>query len=271
MNTVLVLCAGLAVMMVSISGVLFTRGVLGTWMRLHIGYLTSFATGVIVVLSYHLVSESIEESMSLLVTIGAGVAGFVLMELVHWLTPEHEHCETSHDHSLESSHAHTPIDGRRVLFSDAVHNISDGFVLVPAFVAGISVGVVTTFAIMAHELVQEVSKFFVLKEAGYSDRQALTRNFISSSTILVGIVLAMLFSAHDMFLSVMGALAAGGFMAVLVQDLIPHVFSELRTTRFVSLHILAIVAGAVLMLTATTLAPHEHNHEVESVHVSTLR
>lgn len=265
------LLSGGLVMIVSLAGILFTKGSFGAWMSHRIGYLTSFATGVIALLVFHLVQESLEESSMPVASLVALVGGFVAMELIHYFLPAHDHCEDEHDHSLESSHAHTPIDGRRVLISDAVHNISDGFVLVLAFGVSFGAGLVATLAIMAHEAVQEISEFFVLKEAGYTDREALTRNFIASSTILIGIILAYAFSEHELLVALLGACAAGGFLSVLVRDLLPHFVSEVRHGNGRTAHVLALALGCLLMYSVTTLAPHEHHDEVESNHVSLVR
>ncbi len=74
-----------------------------------------------------------------------------------------------------------------------------------------------------HELVQEVSEFFVLKQAGYSTKKALLTNFAVSSTILIGSIggTFLLDTFSELELPLMG-IAAGAFLVVVFQDLIPH-------------------------------------------------
>src|SRR3989338_3422961 len=42
------------------------------------------------------------------------------------------------------------VDGRRVLLSDAIHNITDGIILVPAFIVDWKIGVAATLGIFLH-------------------------------------------------------------------------------------------------------------------------
>ncbi|NBV77364.1 hypothetical protein EBR66_04335 [bacterium] len=255
--------AAIVIMFVSLSGVFFTRGLLGVWMKKNITFLTSFATGVFAVLGFHLISESIENSHGIEWTIAALIFGVVCMEILHWALPSHREC-VSHDHSLDGEHSHTPIDGRRILVSDAIHNVGDGFVLVPAYAAGVHVGITATIGIVLHELVQETSKFFLLKEAGYSDWGALIWNFISASSVVFGAIAAMILSSNEFIAGILSAIAAGAFSAVLVRDLIPHVLSALRSDARKQLHAIALVGGLILMISVVSLTPH--NHAVESAH-----
>ena len=179
-------------------------------------------------------------------------SGIVIIELVHHLLPhQHHHHETHHDH------AHTPVDGRRVLLSDAIHNITDGIILVPAFIVDWKIGVAATLGIFLHELVQEISEFFILKEAGYSNIKALKLNFAASSTILIGVAIALVFASFDTFVSILAGVAAGGFISVVVRDLLPHAIESAKAHGKWTQHALAVLVGIALMVTMTIIIPHE--------------
>lgn len=254
--------AAFSVMLISLSGVLFASRALGAWMRTHLTYLATFSAGVLSILAYHLIEESLHETPSESLVAAAILAGVIVMELIHHALPE-EH----HHHGIPDDHDHTRVDGRKVLVSDAVHNVTDGFIIVPAFLVDWKIGLAATLGILLHELVQEISEFFVLREAGYSTKKALIFNFAASSTILVGVVLALLLASFEVTLALLAGFAAGGFLSVVVRDLLPHAFQSIKASGIWLPHALAALAGAALMLSVITLAPHEehdgHNEATE--------
>lgn len=255
--------AGACVMLVSLSGIMFTSNRFGEWMKTRITYLATFSAGVLSVLAYHLITEAFEGATSLPIVAGCIVIGVVALELIHGLVPN------THHHHEETAHSHSHVDGRRVLLSDAIHNITDGFLIVSAFLADWRVGIGATVGIMLHELVQEISEFFVLKHAGYTNRQALTFNFISSSTIFVGIALSFVLISAEGTIAILAALAAGGFLSVVIRDLVPHAVESARTKGSWVQHGLALIVGASLMF-ALTLALPEHHNESEELHIAAV-
>jgi len=256
MHTGYALLAALLVMVMSLIGVVFTSQAAGAWMRKYLPYLATFSAGVFVLIAYHLSQEAVEEG-GWLVGLTAVVFGAILMEGIHYLLPnKHHHHGHSHDH------AHTHIDGRRVLFSDALHNIGDGIMLVGAFAASVPIGIAATVGVLLHEAVQEISEYFVLREAGYTNRAALTRNFIVSASILIGVAAAAVLSSSEIILALLSGIAAGGFLSVVFHDLIPHAFHAVRSHGGAYLHIAAGIVGAAAMFGLQASFP-EPGHEVE--------
>jgi zinc and cadmium transporter len=257
------LIAAVAVMLISLSGVLFASQALSRWMQSNLTYLATFSGGVFLIVVYHLLAETLHESGSVALATGAVLFGVALMEALHHLLPaEHHH------HNVEHAHSHTSVDGRRVLLSDALHNVGDGVLLVAAFATNWWIGVTATIGILIHELVQEISEFFVLKEAGYSTAKALSRNFLSSSTILVGVALATFLSSADEIAVLFGGLAAGGFLAVLLRDLMPHAIVSIRERGGAWKHGVALIVGVALMLIVQTYFSHEETHEAQGGEVT---
>lgn len=251
------LIAAVSIMLISLAGVVFAYQSLGAWMRRHLTYLATFSAGVLSLLAYHLIEESLHEAPTAAIAAGSILAGIIVMELIHHLLP-HFH----HHHDIPADHTHTQIDGRKVLISDAVHNVTDGFIIVPAFFVDWTIGLAATIGILVHELVQEISEFFVLKEAGYTTREALSRNFLASSTILVGVVLALALASFETTLAILAGFAAGGFLSVVVRDLLPNAAESIRSSGKWFPHVAAALVGASLMFGVITLIPHgEHESE----------
>jgi zinc and cadmium transporter len=243
--------AAFAVMFASLVGVIFSSRQLGNWMKSRLTYLATFSAGVLAVLAYHLIEEAFHEAASIPLVAGSIVIGVVALEIVHGLIPN------AHHHHGEPDHTHSAIDGRRVLLSDAVHNITDGFLIVSAFVTDWRIGIGATIGIMLHETVQEISEYFVLKHAGYSNRQALIYNFASSSSILIGVAIAFILASSETLLSVLAALAAGGFLSVVIRDLVPDAVQSARTRGTWMQHVFALAIGVALMFALTVAIPHD--------------
>lgn len=250
--------ASLVVMFVSLSGILFSSRVLGSWMQRNLTYLATFSGGVFLLVVYHLLGETLHESSSLALAAGAVLFGAALTQAFHHILPQ-----THHHHSVRHDHAHTHIDGRRVLISDAFHNIGDGVLLVAAFAVDWYIGIAAAIGIILHELVQEVSEFFVLKESGYSSSRALLLNLVSASTILIGVAIAAFLSSAEHIAVLFAGIAAGGFLTVLLQDLIPHAAHSIRSHGGTWKHVIAAVLGISLMFAIQTLLSHEETDDAK--------
>lgn len=229
-------------------------GVIAVWKRAgrlienNLDFLISFSAGVFTIILYNLGSETLENAKSAaagFLWILAGALGvWVLSKILPAL----------HAHPDEEGVQGSGMDVRRILLSDSLHNMGDGIVLAASFIAGPFVGFTTTLSVFVHELIQEISEFFVLRGAGYSSKQALTLNFIVSGTVLIGALggyfLLETFEALEVPLL---GLSAGMLLVVILHDLIPHSFRRAGNRAHTFLHILWFAIGAVLMFGLTTL------------------
>ncbi|MBI2613116.1 ZIP family metal transporter [Candidatus Kaiserbacteria bacterium] len=144
-----------------------------------------------------------------------------------------------------------------MLVSDGIHNIGDGIVIVVSFAASPVLGLASTVSIMVHEMLQEISEFFVYREAGLSVRLALVLNFISSSTILVGTVGAFfLLERFETFEVPLLGLSVGSYLVVVFHDLIPHSISKMKDSTHFTKHAIYFVSGLIFMVTFVALLPH---------------
>ncbi len=215
----------------------------------------------------HALAEGVAPA-SLMGWVLAGVLFFFFLEkLVIWrhshgdLTPRAEggdsHAHHGH-HGHHHGHGHAHDGGRSglmVLIGDSLHNATDGVVIAAAFLADFNLGVVTSLAIIAHEVPQEVSDFFVLLHSGYSRRKAFLYNFISSLSMVVGGVIAFFALAHaEAYVTPVLAFAAASMLYVAVADLIPSLHRQfsLRDT----LQQMLMIGLGVASVSATHLLLH---------------
>jgi zinc and cadmium transporter len=182
-------------------------------------------------------SDSIEATAA---TVLFGILGFFVLEkLVLWRHCHVEECEVhdphapsqkSHSHNAHGDHGRS---GLMILIGDTFHNFVDGVLIAAAFMADIQLGIVTSIAIIAHEVPQEVGDFLILLHSGYSKRSAMLLNMLASAAMVVGGVLAYFtLQVAQALVTPLLALAAASMLYVAVADLIPglHRRPELAAT-----------------------------------------
>ena len=143
------------------------------------------------------------------------------------ISQNHAH---THNHSQDHDHGRS---GMMIMIGDTFHNFVDGILIASAFMLDIKVGIVTAMAIIAHEIPQEVGDFLILLHSGYSKKQALIFNLVSTIATAFGGILAYFALQHVQSIvpNILG-LAAASLLYVSVADLIPnlHKRTELRAT-----------------------------------------
>lgn len=157
---------------------------------------------------------------------------FILEKLVLWRHCHSEECEV-HEHlpsvtmaaiaATAPSHEHdNGRSGMLIMLGDTFHNFVDGILIAAAFMADIQLGIVTSIAIIAHEIPQEAGDFLILLNSGYTRRQALLFNLLSSFATLLGGISTyfMLQDVNHLIPSLLG-LAAASMIYVAMSDLIP--------------------------------------------------
>jgi len=157
---------------------------------------------------------------------------FILEKLVLWRHCHIEHCEAHELIESEQGHDHGR-SGLMITVGDTFHNFVDGVIISAAFLTETHLGIVTSIAIIAHEIPQEVGDFAILLHSGYSKIKALKLNLISSFASVAGGVLGY-YTLQTMrsWTPTLLALAAASLLYVAVADLIPglHKRAHLRDT-----------------------------------------
>ncbi len=186
----------------------------------------------------HALSDGVVPSSLMAWVLGGVLFFFFLEKLVIWrhshgeLTPPptdgsaaNDASHPHHHHHHHHAHGHTHDRGRSgmmVLIGDSLHNATDGVVIAAAFLADFKLGVVTAVAVIAHEIPQEVSDFFVLLHSGYSRKKAFLYNMLSSLAMVVGGVIAYFaLDQAQAYVTPVLAFAASSMLYVAVADLIP--------------------------------------------------
>ncbi len=233
----------------------------------------SFAIGALLAVAFWgLIPEAFEkvkpeQFQSLSATILAGILGFFVLEkLLIWRHCHYGRCEAHGDDTQSDNHAHghghshggAKSAGALIIVGDSIHNFVDGVLIAAAFLTDVQLGIVTSLAVAAHEIPQEVGDFAILLDSGYSRGKALFYNVLASLTTVLGGVLAY-FSLEDLHdsLPYFLALAASSFIYIAVADLIPslHTKTDMKT----SLQQIALIAAGVFLICSL----HNIAHHIE--------
>lgn len=178
----------------------------------------ALSAGVLIGTAFlHLLPEALESSTteSVFLSLLAGfILFFIIEKVLHWRHCHKDHCEI-HTFAYMS------------LFGESVHNFIDGLIIATGFLVNVQVGLITTLAIIIHEIPQEIGDFGVLVHGGFKKSKALVYNFLTALTaILGGIVGYILPNYIPNITSWLLPFAAGGFLYVSASDLIPELRKE---------------------------------------------
>lgn len=209
--------------------------------------LIGFSAGALIGSAFlHILPECLENNKSTTVFsyLILGIVIFFIMErFLHW-----RHC---HEEGACQTHAFTYL----TLVGDGFHNFIDGMVIAASFVASFQLGVVTTLAIILHEIPQELSDFAILVYGGFTKKKALLFNFASALMAMIGALAGYFINDYIQgFSNFILPLTAGGFIYIATSDLIPELHKENDLKRSM-VAFSAFLLGIVFMALANKFLP----------------
>lgn len=219
-----------------------------------IRYALPFGAGALLATAFtNTLPEALESGLDahtvLMYTLIGFLAFFVLERLAGWL---HNH----HDHARKTSQS------SMVVIGDTLHNSIDGVAIGIAFLVDIPTGIVTSIAVAAHELPQEVGDFGILLSRGVRASRVIIINILSGlATVAAATVTFTLGSGNDWQLGYPLALAAGFFIYIAASDIIPEIHENPK--RLANIQSAVLLIGVVTISLVSQLAPHDHGEEAD--------
>ena len=244
MSTILyTLGASILILTTSFVGVIFAWRGLRSFFEFNLPYLVSFSAGVFIMVVFSLIEETSKLTNDSLLLIAVITLGALLVHSISILFPGSHHHEDP-----RCEHEHTEVTVRNMFMGDALHSFVDGVLLAPAFLISPLLGISTTIGILFHELVQELSEFFIYKKSHFSTKKALTWCLYSSITILPGSLIGLYVSKTKLFIIPLLGIAIGSFLYIIFTDLIPDSYRQAKTRSKYILHVLSGLIGVIIML-----------------------
>ena len=241
--------------------VLIAAAVTVSALNLVVRHMVSLSTGVLLGTALlDILPEAFESKaspQSLFLTLLIGLLCFFLLEKAELYRHGHHHEGDDHHHHHGFDQAQAGRGGWSVLLGDSIHNFCDGLIIAAAFLADTRLGVVTSLAIVAHEIPQEVGDYMVLLNAGLSRARALAYNAISGLAAVLGGVLGyFLVGPWTELFPYLLVIAASSFIYVAVADLIPQLQHRLSLRE--TMVQLAWLAAGLGMIALAVSQLHDH-------------
>lgn len=185
--------------------------------------LVGFSAGALIGGAFlHLLPEALEKTEYSTV-IMALLSGFILFFLIEkFLKWRHCHIGKCDVHTFTYMS----------LVGDGIHNFIDGIIIAASFIVSVPFGIITTIAVIAHEIPQEIGDFAVLVYGGFTKYKALLFNFLTAFTAVLGAVFGYFLSGlTENIIQFVLPFAAGGFIYIAACDLIPELHREVELKK----------------------------------------
>jgi zinc and cadmium transporter len=190
-------------------------------------YLSAFAAGALLGVSFfdllpeafeemeHLMEEGTVGEINIFMWVLGGVLAFFLLErFIH-------HHDSSEGHGQKE--AVVPL----IIVGDTVHNFIDGVAIAATFLISIPLGIITTLAVAAHEIPQEIADFGLMLSKGVKRGKVLWINLLSSLSAILGAILTFIYrDSLEGLVPIILALTAGFFIYIASSNLIPEIHSN---------------------------------------------
>lgn len=190
-------------------------------------YATPFAGGALLaavfldLLPEGLAHASEDIQTYVLLSVLTGIVMFFFAEgFLHWFHHHHEH-GSKHDPNTWL-----------IIIGDTMHNALDGVAIAASFMISVPVGIVTTVAVAAHEIPQEIGDFGLLLSKGMDKRKVLLVNIMSAlATTLAAIATYLVGSEEKLPLGVLLGLSAGFLLYIALSDIIPTIHEKTSSKK----------------------------------------
>lgn len=224
-------------------------------------YLAAFAAGTLLgTVFFDLLPEAMEQSEVLLkkgkhadvlLWCLLGILFFFYFErFIHWF---HHHSHAHEDKTTKPTVA-------LITLGDGMHNFIDGVAIAATFLSSVPLGIITSLAVAAHEIPQEIGDFGILLDEGVSRKRVLLLNLASATTSVAGALMAYYMQQTVTgLLAYIMALTSGFFIYISLSDLIPHIHERVQGKKgFAVVESLLLVLGVIVIWVSVTLLEGKH-------------
>lgn len=225
-------------------------------------YAMPFAAGALLAAVFlDLLREGVEQASASTVLYAAlaGVLLFFFAErFLRWFHHHHQH---------ESKDPTVPL----IIAGDTLHNALDGVAIAAAFLVSIPTGIVTTIAVAAHEIPQEIGEFGLLLKKGMKRSRVLAVNVLSSlAAVAAAVITYWVGDMNALPVGLLLGLSAGFLLYIALSDIIPLLHEDVRSTRKIfDAQPFLLILGVIVVAVSISLAHNYiggHNHDADYLH-----
>lgn len=231
-------------------------------------FLSAFAAGTLLGTAFFdLLPESFEEMEHLIEdgvlagevniffwTLVGILVFFILERFIHHHDSPRGEAGYSQKGGLKEKRTVVPL----IVVGDTMHNFIDGVAIAATFLISIPLGIITTLAVAAHEIPQEIADFGLMLSKGVKRGKVLWINFFSALSALLGAILTFVYQdTLEGWLPIILAITAGFFIYIASANLIPEIHSQ-DNKKVAFWEALALFAGVLIIYTAVTFLEGAH-------------
>jgi zinc and cadmium transporter len=211
-------------------------------------YATPFAAGALLAAVFmDLLKDGLEEASAdtVLLATMLGLVGFFFAErFLHWFHHHHQHEGKDPTTSL-------------IIVGDTIHNALDGVAIAAAFLISVPTGIVTTIAVAAHEIPQEIGDFGLLLAKGKKRAKVLWVIVMSAlATTALALLTFALGSADRLPTGALIGISAGFLLYIAASDIIPQIHEKATNRKLFEWQPLLLLIGVIVVTLSIQIAHH---------------
>lgn len=210
-----------------------------------------FAAGALLAAVFlDLLADGIEDASAKVVLTSALIGIFIFFfaeRFLRWFHHHHQHEKKDPALSL-------------IIFGDILHNALDGIAIAAAFLISVPTGIVTTLAIAAHEIPQEIGDFGLMLAKGMKRSSVLIVNVLSAlATTVTALIVFSLGKNSNLPTGMLLGISAGFLLYIALSDIIPTIHEKTNNKRLFDLQPILMILGALLVASSIQIA-HKYLH-----------
>jgi zinc and cadmium transporter len=187
------------------------------WARKNSIFLISFAAGIMLATAFsHLIPEATELYKNTPLMVFAGFLVFyVLQQMLMFHACHDDECKTHRIGTLSA-------------IGLTIHSLLDGVAIAVGFEAGWSLGILTTLAVLLHELPEGITITGIMIHSNANKTKTLVFSIMVALATPLGAIVSYFFLKHvsASMLGVLLAFTAGSFIYLAASDLLPETHRE---------------------------------------------
>lgn len=180
----------------------------------------------------------------------AGIFVFIVVEM---LAGHDSSTSTPHNNNTkgDSGSAKKEVTGYLNLIANGIDNFTHGLAVAGSFMVSYKTGVLTTAAILIHEVPHEIGDFAILLKSGFSRWEATKAQMYTAGVGLIGALVTLFLGTSEVLggvhVYILG-FTAGGFLNIALVTVLPELLQEDRPAQSCA-QLLCLLFGTLTMAT----------------------
>ncbi|XP_066904109.1 zinc transporter ZIP13 homolog isoform X2 [Halyomorpha halys] len=185
-----------------------------------------------------------------------GLLVFIIVEKLFQKERPSEVEEPTNNNEPKGKSSPKEIGGYLNLMANVIDNFTHGLAVGGSFLLSLRIGLLTTAAILIHEVPHEVGDFAILLKSGFSRLEAAKAQLMTASSSLIGAMTAVAFSGSNDLIkqktSWILPFTAGGFLHIALVSVLPELIEETSPRESLK-QLLSLLLGISVMAALTMI------------------